>query len=98
MLIVQVIPSRLLLIVMLLISAMGISACAQEKPKRMVRGPSIRELVPESPNEKEDGISRIVFAQLFKEGPTEYTHVGTGALKNAPPLPTGYTLYRDRVY
>jgi len=98
MLVFQVSPARLVLTAMLLISAMGSSACAQEKPKRMIPGPSMRELVPESQNEKEDGISRIVFAQLFKEGPTEYTHVGTGALKNAPPLPTGYTLYRDRVY
>jgi len=64
----------------------------------MVPGPSVKELVPESPNEKEDGISRIIFAQLFKPGETEYSHVGTDALKNAPPLPTGYTLYKDRIY
>ncbi|MGZ5434557.1 MAG: DUF11 domain-containing protein [Pyrinomonadaceae bacterium] len=74
------------------------SACAQEKTKRMVPGPSAKELVPESPSEGEDGVSRIIFAQLFKEGSTEYTHVGTGALKNVPPLPTGYSLYKDRVY
>ncbi|MEK6336844.1 MAG: DUF11 domain-containing protein [Acidobacteriota bacterium] len=82
----------------LLLFATAASSCAQEKPKRMIPGPSVKELVPESPNEKEDGISQIIFAQLFKPAPTEYKHVGTGALKNAPPLPTGYTLYKDRIY
>jgi hypothetical protein len=70
------------------------SACAQEKPKQMIPGPSVKELVPESPNRDQDGVSQIIFAELFKLGPTEYKHVGTRALKNAPPLPTGYTLYK----
>lgn len=98
MLVFQVSPARLVLTAMLLISGMGISACAQEKPKRMVPGPSIKDLVPETRAEKEDGISRITFGLLFKEGETEYTRVGPAALKNAPPLPTGHVLFRNLVF
>jgi uncharacterized repeat protein (TIGR01451 family) len=64
----------------------------------MIPGPSVKELVPELPNEKQDGICQITFGQLFKPGPTEYTHVGAKALKDAPPLPTGYALFKDLVY
>jgi len=64
----------------------------------MIPGTSLKDLVTESPDQQEDGISQIILAQLFKPGPTEFTHVGAGALKTAPPLPTGYTLYKDGVY
>jgi hypothetical protein len=94
----RIVQFRSLLTLAFLFFATTTCSCAQENPKRMVPGPSVKELVPESPNEKEDGISRIIFAQLFKPGETEYSHVGTDALKNAPPLPTGYTLYKDRIY
>jgi uncharacterized repeat protein (TIGR01451 family) len=83
---------------MALLLAMADSACAQARPTRMVPGPSVRELVPESPKEKENRISQIIFAQLFKPGDTTYTHPGASALKNAPPLPTGCTLFKDLVY
>ena len=94
----RLLKARPPLIVALLFFATVTSACAQEKPKQMIPGPSVRQLVPESPNPDQDGVSQVIFAELFKPGPTEYKHVGTGALKNAPPLPTGYTLYKDRVY
>ncbi|MDX6528473.1 MAG: hypothetical protein QOH41_763 [Blastocatellia bacterium] len=84
--------------VVFLICATVTSACAQEKPKRMIPGSSVKELVPESPNEKEDGVAQITLGQLFKPGSTEYTHVGANALKDAPPLPTGYVLFKDLVY
>jgi uncharacterized protein DUF11 len=74
------------------------SSCAQEQPKRMMPGPSVKELVPESPNEKQDGITQITIGQLFKPGTTEYTRIGTAGLKDAPPLPTGYVLFKDLVY
>jgi uncharacterized repeat protein (TIGR01451 family) len=98
MLILQMHKFRSLLMIALLFFATATPSCAQEKPKRMIPGTSVKELVPESPNEKEDGISQIIFAQLFKPGETEYKRVGSGVLKDAPPLPTGYTLYKDRVY
>lgn len=98
MLVFQVSPTRLLSTVTLLISAMGISACAQEKPKRMVRGAEVNVLVPDSKSTNEDGISQIVFGMIFKEGETEYTRVGPGALKNAPSLPTGHVLFRNLVF
>ena len=94
----QLIKTRSSLIAALLFFATATSACAQEKPKQMIPGPSAKELVLESPSPNQDGISQIIFAQLFKPGPTEYRHAGTGALKDAPPLPTGYTLFKDRVY
>lgn len=84
--------------VVFLICATVTSACAQEKPKRMIPGPSVKELVPESPNEKEDGVAQITLGELFKPGSTEYTHAGANALKDAPPLPTGYVLFKDLVY
>jgi len=89
---------RSLLMLALLFFATVTSSCAQEKSKRMIPGPSEKELVPDAPDPNQDGISRILFAQLFKPGPTQYKHVGSGALKNAPPFPTGYTLFKDRVY
>jgi len=64
----------------------------------MVSGPSVKDLVPEKPNPEQDGISQIVFAQLFKPGPTEYALVGAGGLKGTPPLPTGYVLFKDLVF
>jgi len=64
----------------------------------MISGPSAKELVPESPNPGQDGISQIIFAQLFQPGPTGYTHVGANGLKAAPPLPTGCSLFKDLAY
>lgn len=84
--------------VALLLLASATSACAQEKPKRMIPGPSVKELVSESPNEKEDGISKIIIGQLFKPGNAEYTRIGAAGLKDAPPLPTGYVLFKDLVF
>jgi len=55
-------------------------------------------LVPESLNEKEDGITQITIGQLFKPGTTEYTRTGAAGLKDAPPLPTGYVLFKDLVF
>ena len=81
-----------------LIFAMPLSGCAQEKAKRMIRGPSVTVLVPESPNENGDGISQIIFGEIFKEGETEYTRVGSRALSNAPPLPTGHVLFKDLAF
>lgn len=94
----QLLEIRSLLILALLFLAIATSGCAQEKPKQMIPGPSVKELVPEAPKPDQDGVSQIIFAQLFKPGPTEYTHVGTSALKNAPPFPTGYILFKDRAY
>jgi uncharacterized repeat protein (TIGR01451 family) len=93
-----VFQDRSLLTVAFLICATVTSACAQEKPKRMIPGPSVKELIPESTNEKEDGISRITIGQLFKPGTTEYAAVGAKGLRDAPPLPTGYVLFKDLVY
>jgi len=64
----------------------------------MAPGSSIKDLVPESPNEKEDGITQITFGQLFKQGTAEYTRVGATGLKDAPPLPTGYVLFKDLAF
>lgn len=89
---------RLLLILTVFLSGTAISSCAQEKPKRMIPGPSVKELVPESPREKEDGITQITIGQLFKPGTTEYTRIGAAGLKDAPPLPTGFVLFKDMVY
>lgn len=74
------------------------SACAQEKPKRMIPGPSVRELISEAPNEKEDGITKITIGEVIKPGAAEDTHVGAKGLKDAPPLPTGFILFQDLVY
>lgn len=90
--------ARTLLLAVLFLLSTFIPACAQEKPKRMVRGQSVEELVPESPNEKEDGIAQIVLGQLFKPGPTEYARVGAAGLRDAPPLPTGFVLFKDLVF
>jgi len=62
-----------------------VSVCPR-KAKRMIPGSSVKELVPESPNEKEDGISEITFGQLFKPGAAQYRHVETEALKNGTPF------------
>ncbi len=96
--IVKLTKARPPLIIALLFLVTATSACAQEKPKRMISGPSVKELIPESLNEKEDGIAQITLGQLFKPGSTEYAHVGANALKDAPPLPTGYVLFKDLVY
>jgi hypothetical protein len=58
----------------------------------------VKELIAESPNEKEDGISRIAIGQLFKPGTTEYTRIGLNGVKDAPPLPTGFVLFKDLVF
>lgn len=89
---------RLLLTCGVLFFAAATSACAQEKPKRMIPGPSVKELVPESSNESQDGVAQILLGQLFKPGPTEYTQIGATGLKDAPPLPTGYGLFKDLVF
>jgi len=94
----QLFQARSLLTVAFLICATVTSACAQEKPKRMIPGPSVKELVPEAPNEREDGVSKIIIGQLFKPGDTEYTRIGAAGLKDAPPLPTGYLLFKDLVF
>lgn len=86
---------RSLLTIGLLFLTTATSACAQEKSKRMIPGPSVKELVAASTNENEDGISKIIIGQLFKPGRTEYTRVGAAGLKDAPPLPTGYLLFKD---
>jgi uncharacterized repeat protein (TIGR01451 family) len=98
MLILQMLQFRSLLTLGLLFVATATSSCAQEKPKRMIPGPSVKELVPESRNPDEDGISQIIFAQLFQPGTTEYRHVGAKGLKAAPPLPTGCALFKDLAY
>lgn len=95
---VRITQLRPLVIITLLCFAAANSACAQEKAKRMVPGPSVKELVPASPNEKEDGISKIIIGQLFKPGNAEYTRIGAGGLKDAPPLPTGYSLFKDLAF
>lgn len=82
----------------LLFLATATSACAQEKPKRMIPGASVKELVPESPTEKEDTIARITIGLLFKPGTTEYTRIGVKGSSATPPLPTGYILFKDLVY
>lgn len=64
----------------------------------MIPGPSVKELIAASPNEKEDGISRITIGQLFKPGTTEYTRIGVNGVKDAPPLPTGFVLFKDSVF
>lgn len=81
-----------------LICATVTSACAQGKPKRMIPGPSVKQLVPESPIEKEDGIAQITFGEIFKQGITEYVHVGANGLRDTPPLPTGFALYKDLAF
>jgi uncharacterized repeat protein (TIGR01451 family) len=96
--IVKLMKARPPLMIALLFLVTATSACAQEKPKRMIPGPSVKELIPESPNEKDDGIAQITLGQLFKPGSTEYTRVGANALKDAPPLPTGFVLFKDLVY
>lgn len=75
------------------------SACAQEKPRQMVRGSSEFIVVPESLGENEDGIVQITFGGIsppFK--PTEYIHLGVKGLNDAPPFPTGYVLFNDFVF
>jgi len=79
MLILQMHKLRLLLMSALLLFATATSSCAQEKPKRMIPGPSVKELVPESSNEKQDGISKFIVAQLFDP---ERPNIGT--LRPAP--------------
>src|SRR5437773_10697351 len=94
----QMLKFRSLLILAFLFFATTASSCAQEKPKRMVPGSSVKDLVPESPNEKGDGVAQITIGQLFKPGTTEYTRIGAAGLKDAPPLPTGYVLFKDLVF
>jgi uncharacterized repeat protein (TIGR01451 family) len=89
---------RSLLTALFLICATVTSACAQEKAKRMIPGSSPKELVPESRNTDQDGISQIIFAQLFQPGTTGYRHIGANGLKAAPPLPTGCSLFKDLAY
>jgi uncharacterized repeat protein (TIGR01451 family) len=74
------------------------SACGQNNPRRMIPGASVKELIPESPNERVDGISKIIIGQLFKPGNAEYTRIGAADLKDAPSLPTGYVLFKDLVF
>jgi len=62
--ILQSFKARSFVLMSLLLFSTSTSACAQEKPKRMISGPSFKELVPEAPNEKEDGISEIIFIGL----------------------------------
>jgi uncharacterized repeat protein (TIGR01451 family) len=64
----------------------------------MIPGASVKDLVPESPNADQDGVSQIIFAQLFQSGTTSYKHVGANGLKTAPPLPTGCALFKDLAY
>ena len=93
----QFLEARTPLILALVLFAAG-PTCAQEKAMQMIPGLSIKELVPKSPKPDQDGVSQIIFALLFKPGPTEYAHIGPDALKNAPALPTGYTLFKDGIY
>ena len=73
-------------------------ACGQNNQRRMIPGASVKELIPESPNERVDGVSKIIIGQLFKPGNTEYTRVGAAGLKDAPPLPTGHVLFKDLIF
>ena len=83
-----------LVIVLTLLTA---SACAQEKVTKMIPGASQKQLVAET-DESQDGIAQIILGELFKPGPTEYKRVGAAGLKDAPPLPTGYSLLKDLAY
>ncbi|HBB94850.1 MAG TPA: hypothetical protein DC054_05615 [Blastocatellia bacterium] len=90
---------RSLLTVAVFICATVTSACAQEKPKRMIQGPSEFIVVPDSLGENEDGIAQITFGGISPPPkPTEYASIGAKGLKDAPPLPTGYTLFKDLVF
>lgn len=90
---------RSLLTVAFLVCATVTSACAQEKPKLMVQGSSEFTVVPETLGEKEDGIAQITFGGISPPPkPTEYTYLGMSGLKDAPPLPTGYVLFKDLVF
>jgi len=65
----------------------------------MVQGPSEFVLLPESLGENEDGVAQITFGGVSPSPkPTEYAFVGAKGLKDAPPLPTGYTLFKDLVF
>jgi len=92
-------PLRSLVTVILLLLIAGDSACAQEKRKRMVPGSSQFIVVTDSLGENEDGIAQITFGGISPPPkPTEYAYVGAGGLKDAPSLPTGYTLFNDLVF
>src|SRR5437773_1986703 len=69
-----------------------------EKSKRLIPGPSVKVLIPESNNKNEDRITQIILGELFKPGPTEYKRIGAAGLKDAPPLPNGYSLFKDLAY
>jgi uncharacterized protein DUF11 len=79
-------------------TAVTTPGCAQQRPTQMIPGASVKELIPESSDANSDGIAEIVLGQLFTLGNTEYTRVGAQALKDAPPFPTGYLLFKDLVY
>jgi uncharacterized repeat protein (TIGR01451 family) len=90
---------RSLFTAVFLICATVTSACAQEKPKRMVQGPSEFIVLSESLGENEDGIVQIEFGSISPPfRPTEYAFLGASGLKEAPPLPTGYLLFKDLVF
>lgn len=89
---------RSLWLLTILFTTVTTPGCAQEKPTRMVPAASVQDLIPESGDANSDGIAEIVLGQLFSPGNTEYAQVGTRALKDAPPLPTGYLLFKDLVY
>lgn len=93
----QLFQAKSFLMVALLTFATISPACAQEKPKRMIPGASATELVPESPDEK-DGIAQIIIGRLFKSGNTEWTRIGSSGLKDSPPLPTGFVLYKNLAF
>lgn len=65
----------------------------------MVDGSSHFNVVAESLGENEDGITEIVFGGISPPyKPTEYAHLGARGLKDAPPLPTGFLLFKDLVF
>src|SRR6267142_4486781 len=88
--------TKLVALVLLLTTLM--SGCQKAVSRRMVAGPSIKDLVAESSDQGDGGVVQITFGQLFKEGVTEYSHIGAKGLTDSPPLPTGFVLFNGLAY
>jgi hypothetical protein len=94
----QLLKIRSLLMVVLPFRVTATPARAEQKPKRMMQEPSVKELVPESPNFRPGRCSPALFARLFKLGSTEYTHVGAHGSKGARPFYSRCVPFKDLVY
>lgn len=84
---------------------MGVPACAQKRASYSVPAITVQDLLSSPGSEVrmgmqagQDSIASVTYAQLFKEGEAHYASLDEQRLKQLPPLPTGYRLFKGLAF